>query len=128
MTISPNYKAIAQGVLVYVVGYGFCAVTTTARANLSDWPYPRWIWPISFALIFVPLLAGARAAHIAATHPKVHGAAVGIIGTIATLLILVLLMGVPIPPSAMAAGLVVATLLAWLGAILLAFARPRRGL
>ena len=129
MTFSPGYKAIVQGVLVYVVGYAACAMATTARANLIGRPYPRWTWAmLSVVLLLVPLLAGARGAHVAVSRKHVHGAIAGFLGAAATLLVLVPVMGAPIPAVAMTGGLILSTLLAWLGAILLPILGSRRGL
>ena len=128
MTHPLHVKAIAQGVGVYLVGVIISAIASTVRANLTDTP-PAWSWLlISTIVLLVPIFAGARSAHIARSRPQTHGSAAGLLGTVVALLFLVLVVRIPIPASAMLGWLIIATLLAWLGAILLPLVKPRLGL
>lgn len=117
-----DYKILFQGVLVLLGGYIIWGAVAALLANLNDLDFPMWSWIVLTIMGFlIPILTGVWCAHRARIYPIIHGIGAGLLGAlIVVLLLLSILIWIPIdiPVSAFLGWLMIASLMAWVGAML----------
>lgn len=119
---------VLQGAAIHLAGYLLLAAAGTAIANSGRSPNFSPFQPL-FLLVMLasPFLAGAWAAWSSAGFRVWHGVLAGVVSSLAIVLLVRFAFHAPIGGTMLWSLPTVSVLLAWLGAIVGAYAASRRG-